>query len=92
MTHKFFPIPDSQFPIPDSRFPIPDSQFPIPFAKHLHNSEFNEFLLNVLKLAGFIYKILLVIKISHHLEIDNYSCKLSANAYLKILLRKNSHD
>ena len=75
-----------------SLLPTPCSLLPTPFAKHLHNSEFNEFSLNVLKFAGFIYKIPLVIKISHHLEIDNYSCKLSANAYLKILLRKNSHD
>ncbi|NEO66579.1 MAG: hypothetical protein F6J98_41890, partial [Moorea sp. SIO4G2] len=76
----------------DSRFPITNYQFPIPFTKHLHNSEFNEFSLNVLKLAGFIYKIPLAIKISHHLEIDNYSCKLSANAYFKTLLRENNHD
>ncbi|NEQ62871.1 MAG: hypothetical protein F6K53_38105, partial [Moorea sp. SIO4A1] len=87
-----FPISDSRFPIPDSRFTIPDSRFPIPFAKHLHNSEFNEFYLNVLKLAGFTDKIPLAIKISHHVEIDKYIFKLSANAYLKILLRKNSHD
>jgi len=52
----------------------------------------NEFLLNVIKLAGFTDKIPLAIKISHHVGRNNYIFQLSANAYLKILLRKNSHD